>query len=271
VLLNALAGPDPSDAATAASRGHVAPDYARFLDPDALRGARVGVARKRIFGTSPEVDRLMERAIADLRARGAVIVDPADIPHLGEYDDAETEVLLYEFKAGVEAWLSGWALGAPVRDLAGVIAWNRAHPSEELPYFGQELLEKAVAKGPLTDTAYQKALARCRRLSRREGLDVVLARHRLDAIVAPTGGPAWTTDLVNGDHFSVGSSTPAAVAGYPAITVPAGEIFGLPVGITFMGPAWSEPKLIGLAHAYEQATRHRRAPRLLPTADLAVP
>ena len=267
-LLGALAGADPADPATAASRGRARVDFAASLDPGALRGARIGVARKKLFGTSDAVDRLMEEAVAEMRRRGAVIVDPADIPHLGEYDEAELEVLLYELKAGLARYLADWAPGAPVRNLQDVIAFNQRHREEEMPYFGQDLFEKAAKKGSLTDRAYRRALAKARRLSRREGLDAVFDRHRLDAIVAPTGGPAWVTDLVNGDHFVLGSSTPAAVAGYPAVTVPAGQVFGLPVGVTFMGRPWSEATLLRLAHAYEQATRHRKPPRLAPEADL---
>ncbi|HEY6105782.1 MAG TPA: amidase [Anaeromyxobacteraceae bacterium] len=267
-LLGALAGVDPADPATAASRGRVPKDYTALLDAGGLRGARIGVARKKLFGTSEAVDRLMEEAVAEMRRQGAVIVDPADIPHLGEYDEAELEVLLYELKAGMERYLADWAPGAPVRTLQDVIAFNQRNREKEMPYFGQDLFEKAAEKGPLTDRAYRRALAKARRLSRQEGLDAVLGRHRLDAVVAPTGGPAWVTDLVNGDHFVLGSSTPAAVAGYPAVTVPAGQVFGLPVGITFMGRPWSEAMLLKLAHAYERATRHRKPPRLAPEADL---
>ena len=270
VLLGALAGADPADPATLQAGRKAEPDYRRFLDPRGLSGARIGVVRKRVHGLSPEADRLLDAAVAEMRRQGAVIVDPADIPHLGEYDDAETEVLLYELKAGLAAYLPEWAPGAPVQSLADVIAWDEAHRDAEMRYFGQDLFEKAEAKGPLTDPAYRRALATCRRLSRKEGLDAVLSRHRLDALVALTGGPPWTIDLVTGDHFVVSSSTPAAVAGYPSLTVPAGQVFGLPVGVTFMGPAWSEGTLLRLAYAYEQATRHRRPPGLLPTADLSV-
>jgi amidase len=267
-LLGALAGVDPADPATAASRGHVPKDYLAFLDADGLRGARIGVARAKLFGNSEAVDRLIEEAVAEMRRRGAVIVDPADIPHLGEYDEAELEVLLYELKDGLARYLADWAPGAQVRSLRDLVAFNQRNHEQEMRYFGQDLFEKAAAKGPLTDRAYRRALAKARRLSRQEGLDAVLARHRLDAVVAPTGGPAWVTDLVNGDHFVVGSSTPAAVAGYPAVTVPAGQVFGLPVGLTFVGRAWSEGTLLRLAYAYEQSTRHRRPPRLAPEADL---
>ena len=253
VLLGALAGPD----------------YRRFLDPDGLRGARIGVARKKVYGSSPPADRIFDAAVEEMRRRGAVIVDPADIPHLGEYDDAETEVLLYELKAGMDAWLPEWAPGARVKSLADVIAFDVAHSGEEMPFFEQDLFVKSQAKGPLTEPAYKKALEKCRRLSRKQGLDAVFAKHRLDAIVAPTGGPAWTIDLVNGDHFSQGSSTAAAVSGYPSITVPAGQVFGLPVGVSFIGKAWDEGMLLRLAYAFEQATHHRKPPRYLPTADLS--
>ncbi len=269
VLLAALAGPDPADPATRAAREHARPDYRRFLDPDGLRGARIGVARRKVYGSSPPADRIFDAAVEEMRRRGAVIVDPADIPHLGEYDDAEMEVLLHELKAGIDAWLPEWAPGARVKTLADVIAFDEARRDEEMRFFGQDLLVKAQAKGPLTSPAYRKALETCGRLSRTQGLDAVFARHRLDAIVAPTGGPAWTIDLVNGDHFVEGSSTPAAVAGYPSITVPAGQAFGLPVGVSFIGKAWEEGKLLRLAYAYEQATRKRRPPRFLPTADLS--
>jgi amidase len=227
------------------------------------------VARRKVYGSSPPADRIFDAAVEEMRRRGAVIVDPADIPHLGEYDDAEMEVLLHELKAGIDAWLPEWAPGARVTTLADVIAFDEARRDEEMPFFGQDLLVKAQAKGPLTSPAYRKALETCRRLSRTQGLDALFARHRLDAVVAPTGGPAWTIDLVNGDHFVEGSSTPAAVAGYPSITVPAGQAFGLPVGVSFIGKAWDEGKLLRLAYGFEQATRKRRPPRFLPTADLS--
>lgn len=268
-LLGALAGVDPADGATAASRGKVPADYARFLTADGLRGARIGVARAKIFGVSAEADRLAGAAIDEMRRRGAAIVDPADIPHLGEYDDAELEVLLHEFKADLDPWLRAWAPSAPVRTLADVVAFDREHRDVEMPFFGQELFEQALSKGPLGGAAYRKALRRCRRLSRAEGLDAVLEKHRLDALVTLTGSPPWVVDPVNGDHFVVSSSTPAAVAGYPSVTVPAGFAFGLPVGVSFIGRPFSEPTLLRLAYAYEQATRHRRPPRLPPSADLS--
>jgi amidase len=267
ILLGAITGPDPRDGATAASAGHAAADYTRFLEESGLRGARIGVARNS-FGFHPAVDRIMEEALAEMKRRGAVLVDPADIPHAGEYGESELLVLLYELKADLNAYLAGLGPKAPVRSLADVIAFNEAHRAEEMPFFGQDLFIKAQELGPLTDLAYVEALARDGRLAALEGIDAVMAQHNLDAIVAPTGGPAWVTDPVNGDHFGGGLSTPPAVAGYPNITVPAGHVFGLPVGISFMGRAWSEPMLLKLAYAFEQATRQRSAPRFLPTADL---
>ena len=266
ILLAAIAGPDPRDAATA-DAGRAPKDYTSFLDEGGLRGARIGVARK-FFGFHSGVDRVMEAALAEMRKRGAELVDPAEIPHTGEYDETELTVLLYELKADLNAYLASLGPKAPVRTLADVIAFNEAHRQEEMPYFGQDLFIKAQEKGPLTDLAYVEALAHDRRLAALEGIDAVMGQHKLDAIVAPTGGPAWMTDLVDGDHFGGGMSTPPAVAGYPHVTVPAGHVFGLPVGISFVGRAWSEPTLVRVAYAFEQATRARRVPTLLPAADL---
>jgi len=268
-LLGVLAGADPGDPATAGAR--VESDYTRFLDAKGLQGARIGVARTKVMGYSVAADRLVEAAIDVMKRAGAVIVDPADIPHLGEYDDAELTVLLYEFKADLNTYLAGLGPAATNKSLADLIAFNDKAKDRELPYFGQEIFTMAEGKGPLSDDAYVEALAHCRRLSRTEGLDVVLAQQKLDAIVAPTGSPPWTTDLVNGDHFLGASSTPAAVAGYPSVTVPVGYARGLPVGMSFIGTAWSEPVLIRLAYAYEQAAQPRRAPRFLATADLGAP
>ena len=268
-LLGVLAGTDPEDTATAAARPES--DYTRFLDPKGLQGARIGVARAKFFGYSAAADRLVEAALDVMKRAGAVIVDPADIPHAGEYDDAEFTVLLYDFKADLNAYLAGLGDQAPYKTLADLIAFNETARERELPHFGQEIFTMAQEKGPLTDDAYVEALAHCRRLSRTEGLDVVLAKQKLDALVAPTGSPPWTTDLVNGDHFLGASSTPAAVSGYPSVSVPVGYVHGLPVGMSFIGTAWSEPLLIKLAYAYEQAARPRVAPRFPATADLGTP
>jgi amidase len=268
ILLAALAGVDARDPATRASETKLVADYTPFLDPEGLRGARVGVARAKFFGYHPPTDLLAEAAVETMRRLGAVIVDPADIPHAGEYDDIELEVLLYEFKADVNRYLAELGPNAPVRTLEDLIAFNEQRRADELRFFDQDLLLKAQAKGPLTDDAYLKALATAQRLSRDEGLDAVFAKLNLDAIVAPTGNPPWTIDLVNGDHFLGSSSTPPAVAGYPSITVPVGYVFGLPVGLSFIGKPYSEALLIKLAYALEQAIKARRPPRFLPTADL---
>lgn len=267
ILLGALTGVDSRDAATKESEGKSLNDYTKFLDSNGLKGARVGVARK-FFGFNERVDRLMEETIATLKRLGAVIVDPADISTTAKFDDSELEVLLYEFKADLNAYLAGLGAAAPVRSLKEIIEFNERHRDKEMPFFGQDILVKAEAKGPLTEKVYLEALEKNRRLSRKEGIDAVMEEHKLDALVAPTGGPAWTTDLINGDHSAGGSSTPAAVAGYPNINVPAGFIFGLPVGISFFGRAYSEPTLIKLAFAFEQATKVRRAPKFLHTVDL---
>jgi len=259
ILLSAIVGVDPRDGETQNQAGRAHADYTRFLDRHGLKGARLGVYRK-AFGFHPAVDRLMEDALAEMKRQGAVVVDPADILHVDEYGESELVVLLYELKADLAAYLATLGPGARVQTLADVIRFNEENRDREMPFFGQELFLQAQEKGPLTDPAYLEALAKNRRLSRSEGIDAVMDAHQLDAIVAPTGGPAWTTDCVNGDHFGGGSSTPAAVAGYPNVTVPAGEVFGLPVGVSFMGRAWSEPVLLRIASAYEQATRHRRKP-----------
>jgi amidase len=263
-LLTALAGVDPRDAATAAGRGRAA-DYTKALDPAGLRGARIGVARN-LAGFHPDTDRLFEAAVADMKRLGAEVVDPADVPNVKELGDPEYEVLLFEFKAGLEAYFASLGAQAKVRTLADLIAFNERNRERVMPFFGQEILLKAAEKGPLTTPAYREALETCRRLSRAEGLDAAFERHRLDALVAPTGAPAWVIDPVSGDHFVGGNSTPAAVSGYPSLSVPMGFVFGLPVGLSFVGRAWSEAVLVRLAFAYEQATTHRRPPRFLRTA-----
>jgi amidase len=225
---------------------------------------------RKSFGFNERVDKLMEDAIDAMKQQGAVIVDPAEIATNGKFDDSEFEVLLYEFKAGINAYLAGLGVNSRVKTLKDLIEFNEKHKDREMPYFGQEIFIRAEKKGPLTEKAYLAALKKDERLSRKEGIDATMLKDKLDAIIAPTGGPAWTTDLINGDHYGGGSSTPAAVAGYPAITVPAGYVYGLPVGISFFGSAYSEPVLIRLAYAYEQATKLRRPPELLASADLSV-
>lgn len=266
-LLGAITGVDGDDEATAASRGKSKQDYTAFLDRDGLRGARIGVAREHYFGYSPATDALVDDAIKLMRAQGAVIVDPANLDiRLG---DASYAVLLYEFKADLDKYLAGLASSPGIRTLADVIAFNEKHADREMPFFGQDIMIEAQKKGPLSTPEYQKALAKCRSLTREKGIDALMDEHHLDAIVAPTHGPPGLIDLVNGDPGSGGSSsTPAAVAGYPSITVPVGYYFGLPVGMSFFGRAWSEPVLIKLAYAYEQAAKIRRPPTFAPSADL---
>ena len=268
VLLSGIAGTDPSDPASKAGAGKGKPDYTVFLDPKGLEGARIGVARKGLFGQNAPADRLVEAAIADMKRLGAVIVDPADVETTGAFEKNELEVLLYEFKADLNVYLAALP-NARARSLKDLIEFNEKNRQREMPYFGQEIFEMAEKKGPLTDKAYRKALEKDLKNSRKDGIDKTMDQHKLDALVAPTSGPPTLIDLVNGDYGVNGSSTIPAVAGYPDITVPAGYYLGLPVGISFFGRAWSEPTLIRIAYAYEQATKHRRPPGFLPTADLS--
>ncbi len=273
IVLGAIAGVDPRDPATAESETRGLTDYTPFLEADGLRGMRIGVAR-RFLGFHAAVDQIVENAIEAMRAAGAVVVDPVELRPSGRpaaggpvtnMGAAETEVLLYEFKADLNGYLALRGPDAEVRSLADLIAFNERHAADEMPYFGQERLLEAEEKGPLSDPAYLTALAAARRLSRAEGIDGTMDEQQLDAIIAPTGGPAWVTDLVNGDHFGGGSSGYPAVAGYPNISVPAGEVHDLPVGLSFFGRAWSEPTLIQIAYGFEQITQARRVPRFLPT------
>ena len=269
ILLGALTGVDGEDRATAVSNGKSLRDYTQFLDPKGLASARIGVPRKG-FGINEAVDKLMNGAIDAMKRQGAVIVDPADIETVEKLGEPEFTVLLYELKAGLNAYLAALGPGAPVHSLKEIIEFNEKNWKREMPFFGQDTFIKAEAKGDLNNKEYLDAAEKAHRLARAEGIDAVMTKLELDALVAPTAGPSFLTDLVDGDHDTGGSSTPAAVAGYPHITVPAGFIFGMPVGISFFGRAWSEPTLIKLAYAFEQATLHRREPRFLATADLHV-
>ena len=264
ILLGALTGVDEGDRATSDSRGKSYADYTQFLVADGLRGARIGVVRG-TFGFSGAVDALMGTALEVLKAQGAVLVDPAEIETRGKFDESESMVFMYELKADLNAYLARLGPRAPVHTLQEIIEFNEKNREQEMPYFGQDLFLKSQLKGPLTSQEYLDALKKNHQLARTEGIDATMDKHKLDALVGPTGGPAWLTDLVAGDHFGGGSSSSAAVAGYPNISVPAGDVFGLPVGISFFGRAWSEPVLIRIAYAYEQASQLRKVPQFLPT------
>lgn len=266
-VLSAIAGPDPRDPMTEPAGDYAGVDFTTFLDADGLRGARIGVERG-MFGTEPGVDALMEDAIAAMRSAGATIVDPVEHPTRSRIGGPSYQVLLYELKADLRAYLQESGIPNGMGSLGDIIAFNEANAAREMPYFGQEIFHAANALGDLDSPGYREARTTALRLARAQGIDAVMNEHRLDAIVAPTTRPAWKIDLVNQDLSSAGASGAAAIAGYPSITVPNGYVFGLPVGILFYGRAWSENVLVRLAYAYEQATRHRRAPRLLPSLDL---
>lgn len=260
-VLTAIAAPDAYDPAASERKDSTPIDYTAHLKADGLKGARIGVVRK-LMGYQPDTDAAMERAIAAMKAAGATVVD-AEIPTLGQWDNDEFQVLLYEFKDGLNAYLAG--SGTPHASLADLIAFNTQHAAQEMPFFAQEIFEQANAKGPLTDAAYIAARDKARRLAGPDGIDAALEKQTLDALIAPAMSPAWPTDPVNGDHFLGAGYGAAAVARYPSITVPMGDVHGLPVGVVFMGTAWSEPRLIELGYAFEQASKARKPPRFLPT------
>jgi amidase len=267
-LLTALAGVDPRDAATADAQGHVAKDYTAFLDASGLRGTRIGVQAR--TGNNPIVDAVLEQAITVLKAQGAEVVDPAPIETAGQLGMNERDVLQYEFKADLNAYLATMPATVKPRSLADLIAFNAANEEREMPYFGQETFIASQARGPLTDQAYLDARAKCIELTRTKGIDATMDKYKLDAMLGPSGGIASLVDLAGGGGGGggPGSSQFPAVSGYPHITVPAGFHFGLPLGVSFYGRAWSEPVLLRVAYAFEQATKARRAPGFTATLTL---
>ena len=266
-LLTALAGTDPRDAATALANSKKA-DYTQVLDRNALKGKRLGVVRGQWTASSDIVAAALESQLAMLIAQGATLIEVPEVPNTSKYGDSELTVLLYELKADLNAYLAEYAPTAKVKTLADLIAFNEAHRSQEMAYFGQEHFIKAQSKGDLNTPEYLEALANNHRYARDEGIDQVLQEHRLDALVAPTGGTAWLTDFINGDAYGSSFTSSAAVAGYPHITVPAGMVRGLPVGLSFVGTAWTESALIAMAYAYEQASLQRKPPTYTKSVNM---
>ena len=267
LLLSVMAGVDPDDPATAAAQGHLHPDYTNFLDREGLDGVRIGVARN-FFGYHDGVDEVMDNALDVLRRRGATLVDTDHLAATEQASDAETTVFQYELKHGMAAYLARLGDDSPMKTLQDLIDFNEQHKDREMPYFGQDFFLQSQEKGALTEFEYVEARARCLRLTRTEGIDAGLARDQLTCFVAPTISLPCPTDLVNGDHWLSGSTRPAAISGYPSISVPAGYAHGLPVGLSFFASAWSEPTLLKLAYAFEQASARRQPPRFLPTLEL---
>ena len=263
VMLGVMTGSDPRDGATKASDGKAVTDYTKFLDPAGLKGARIGVPRN-AFRLRDHVEPVFKAAIDALKDAGAIIVDPANIPTADKFGDAEDDVLHYEFKDGINAYLATANPAVKARTLAALIEFNDSHKNPELAFFGQETFIKAQKLGPLTTPAYRKARRACITLTRTQGIDAIMTKHKLDAFVSLTNGPSWVTDLVNGDRYTGGSSSIPAVSGYPNITLPMGYVYGLPIGLSFFGRAWSEPVLIKLAYAFEQATKARKPPTFKP-------
>jgi amidase len=265
ILLGALAAFDPTDAETHLEPGEIHSDYTKYLDGNGLAGMRIGIASEMI-GFNAEVDVLFKQAVEVLKTVGAEIIEEVKFENHRKWDEPSYQVLLYEFKADLNKYLQEHPT-APVKSMEEIIEFNKKNADREMPWFAQEIFEEAQKKGDLTTEEYVKALEESKRFAGKEGIAAVMEKHKLDAIIAQTNGPAWTIDWVNGDHFSGGSSSPAAISGYPNITVPMGYVHGLPVGISFFGKAWSEPVLLKIAYAYEQATKHRKAPGFLETLE----
>ena len=263
ILLGALAEFDSTDAETHIEKGEIFADYTQFLDENGLAGMRIGIASEMI-GFNVKVDALFKQAVEAMKSKGAEIIEEVKFENRRKWGEPSYQVLLYEFKADLNKYLQEHP-GAPVKNMEEIIEFNKKNADREMPWFDQEIFEQAQSKGDLTTEEYLNALKDSKKYAGKEGIDAAMEEHKLDAIIAQTNGPAWTIDWVNGDHFSGGSSSPAAISGYPNVTVPMGYIHGLPVGISFFGKAWSEPKLLKIAYAFEQATKHRKAPGFLKT------